>query len=352
MEDTSTSSRDDSTTKAAAVAGYNVLGLSLANNTIKSWVVIVLSSILFFWHSVRRKASRGNNSHTYCPNPNCIRCRRYAEVNANARRRLPWVLKAVNHKSNELERVSQAVRQGPRSSQNNNHDGIFSPVLGQYPTVLLVHGMIAQPLVTSLHPHVKKVFDHDKTLRQRLFAEYIAAQTDQISWLRNDVQEGEWKVLHLLNQGVWQEEHCKKCPILATVIQQLQPHVMDKCLFGNAFVSVLQPGTTIEPHCGPTNVRHRFHYGLQVIPDDEEAAVAAAKLIVMDKQQTWREGHYFVFDDSFTHSVVYPVTNPSCKNQRARVVLIVDLWHPQLSPLERKVITELYPAGVTSTAGG
>ena len=348
MEETSTDSRDedDSTTKAAATAGYNVLELSLANNTIASWAVIVLSSLLLLWHSVRRKASRSNSSHKYCPNPNCIRCRRYAEVNVNARRRLPWVLKAVNHKGNELERVSQAVRQGPLWSQNNDHDGI-SPVLGQYPTVLLVHGLIAQPLVTWLHPHVEAVFGHDKImLRQRLFAEYIAAQTDQISWLQNDVQEGEWKVLHLLNQGVWQKQHCQKCPTLASVIQQLQPHVMDKCLFGNVFVSVLQPGTLIEPHCGPTNVRHRLHYALQV-PDDD---YAAAKLTVMDKQQTWKEGHYFVFNDSFTHSVVYPATNQSSEKQRAsRVVLIVDLWHPQLSQLERKVITELYSAQKAST---
>jgi Aspartyl/Asparaginyl beta-hydroxylase len=265
-------------------------------------------------------------------------------VNVNARRHLPWVLnKAVNHKGNELERVSQAVRQGPLWSQNNDHDRI-SPVLGQYPTVLLMHGLIAhQPLVTWLHPYVEAVFGHDKImLRQCLFTEYIAAQTDQISWLQNDVQEGEWKVLHLLYQGVWQKQHCQKCPTLASVIQQLQPHVMDKCLFGNVFVSVLQPGTMIEPHCGPNNVRHHLHYALQV-PDDD---YAAAKLTVIDKQQTWKEGHYyFVFDDSFTHSVVYPATNQSSEKQGAsRVVLIVDLWHPQCSQLERKVITELYSA--------
>jgi hypothetical protein len=56
MEETSTNSRDedDSTTKAAATAGSysNVLERSLANNTIASWAVIVLSSLLLFWHSV------------------------------------------------------------------------------------------------------------------------------------------------------------------------------------------------------------------------------------------------------------------------------------------------------------
>jgi aspartyl/asparaginyl beta-hydroxylase (cupin superfamily) len=165
---------------------------------------------------------------------------------------------------------------------------------------------------------------------------------DQDTWLENDVQEGEWKVLHLLNQGVWQERNCKKCPSIVSTIERLQPHVVDKCLFGNAFVSVLQPGTVIQPHCGPTNVRHRLHYALQVPNDDEP------KLTVMDTQQTWTDGHRFLFDDSFTHSVAYPArkltTNQCSGKMCARVVLIVDLWHPQLSQLERKVITELYPS--------
>jgi hypothetical protein len=260
-------------------------------------------------------------------------------VNASAKRRLPWILGDLkqdkgNHGlevDHELDRVCDAVRQGS--------DGI-SAASGQYPTVLLVRDLTPQPLVTLLHPYVKKVFGHDDTMRQRLLSEYIAAQTDQDSWLENDVKEGEWKVLHLLNQGIWQEQNCKKCPSFVATIERLQPHVMDKCLFGNAFVSVLQPGTTIEPHCGPTNVRHRLHYALQV-PDDEEP-----KLTVMEMQQTWKEGQFFLFDDSFTHSVVYPqrklATNQCNGKMRARVVLIVDLWHPHLSQLERQVIAELY----------
>jgi hypothetical protein len=274
-------------------------------------------------------------------------------VNNSAKRRLPWVLGDLKQNKgdtitveHETDRVCHAVRHGPfRSSNNDDNDGI-SPASGQYPTILLVRGLTAQPLVSLLHPYVETAFGNDDKLCQRLLAEYIAAQIDQDSWLENDVKEGEWKVLHLLNQGLWQERNCKKCPSIAATIERLQPHIMDKCLFGNAFVSVLQPGTTIEPHCGPTNVRHRLHYALQV-PDGERL-----KLTVMEMQQTWKEGQCFLFDDSFTHSVVDPartLTTNQCNGKICtRVVLIVDLWHPQLSQLERNLITELYSSEIAS----
>ena len=39
---------------------------------------------------------------------------------------------------------------------------------------------------------------------------------------------------------------------------------MSGVIFGNAFVSILDGQSSIEPHCGPTNLRVRCHMGLQV----------------------------------------------------------------------------------------
>ena len=160
----------------------------------------------------------------------------------------------------------------------------------------------------------------------------------------------------------------------------LQNH-MEGCIFGNAFISVLTPGTVIEPHCGPTNVRHRFHCPLQ-LPSTSSSS-SSPVLTITTTKQTWEEGRCFVFDDSLTHSVNYENTNdniqtapglttatttaaaaatamhrssvthqdPDKENamhddgrQHLRVVLIVDLWHPDLSRLERTMIKDLFPA--------
>jgi aspartate beta-hydroxylase len=90
----------------------------------------------------------------------------------------------------------------------------------------------------------------------------------------------------------------------------------------------------IDPHCGPTNVRHRLHFPLAVPSSGPVLTVANDKL-------AWNEGCCFVFDDSLVHSVQYPVDSGT---NSCRVVLIVDLWHPDLTAAEREAIANLYPA--------
>jgi aspartyl/asparaginyl beta-hydroxylase (cupin superfamily) len=126
---------------------------------------------------------------------------------------------------------------------------------------------------------------------------------------------------------------------------------MDGCIFGNVFLSVIQPGTIIEPHCGPTNVRHRLHLTLQTPPSTvkEENVVT---LTVRGETIHWTTGKAFVFDDSLVHSVNYSSDSSTHKQQQQqqqqqrqpRIVLIVDLWHPHLLPDEQTAIRDLYPA--------
>ena len=80
--------------------------------------------------------------------------------------------------------------------------------------------------------------------------EYNSAK-DFCTWTVND---GDWKVLHLMNQGVWKNT----ATFSQNVRELIKPTHADSCLFGNVFFSILQPGSIIEPHCGPTNVRHRL----------------------------------------------------------------------------------------------
>ena len=172
--------------------------------------------------------------------------------------------------------------------------------------------------------------------------------------LDNDVPQGQWQALHLLNQGQWQENVLHLCPQTTRLIQHdllehthvMAPQYNDKnnegvgssgsssgCVFANIFFSVLQPGTVIEPHCGPCNIRHRLHLTLQsggggdgsgsgfgdsTNVDDDDNVVNTNKkkkknftptLFVQgcEPQQPWQQvGKAFVFDDSLVHSVSYP----------------------------------------------
>lgn len=48
----------------------------------------------------------------------------------------------------------------------------------------------------------------------------------------------------------------------------------------------------------------------------------------------WEEGKVFIFDDSFEHEVWHNGTE-------FRLVLIVDVWHPELTMLEKKTLSPI-----------
>ena len=58
------------------------------------------------------------------------------------------------------------------------------------------------------------------------------------------------------------------------------------------------------------------------------------ELRVAEETLEWREGKVFVFDDSFDHEVWH-------EGGEDRLVLIVDLWHPELSERERAVLSPI-----------
>lgn len=82
----------------------------------------------------------------------------------------------------------------------------------------------------------------------------------------------------------------------------------------------MHPGVHVWPHCGPTNCRIRSHLGL-VIPE-------GPRLRVGNETRTWELGKFIVFDDSIEHEVWHD-------GNSLRLVLIVDMWHPELSARQK-----------------
>lgn len=91
--------------------------------------------------------------------------------------------------------------------------------------------------------------------------------------------------------------------------------------FGFVLISKLSPGIRIAPHCGSSNLRFRYHLGLDVPEPDK------VKIRVGNEWRYWQEGKAYGFDDSFNHEVIHD-------GQKDRVVLIVDAWNPDLTQEE------------------
>merc|ERR1712216_125681 len=112
--------------------------------------------------------------------------------------------------------------------------------------------------------------------------------------------------------------------VVALIEQQLPEAA--SMVRGSVKVSILAPGTTIRPHCGPSNTRMRVHLGIH-IPGG--ACICVGDPSVASNSRHWIEGSVVCFDDSFQHEVWHTGTAP-------RVVLIVDVWHPDMDHSSRR----------------
>ncbi|XP_067409811.1 aspartyl/asparaginyl beta-hydroxylase isoform X5 [Emydura macquarii macquarii] len=135
-------------------------------------------------------------------------------------------------------------------------------------------------------------------------------------------EKGDWSQFTLWQQGRKNENACKGVPKTCALLERF-PETTG-CRRGQIKYSVMHPGTHVWPHTGPTNCRLRMHLGL-VIPK-EGCRIRCAK-----ENRTWEEGKVLIFDDSFEHEVWQDA-------DRYRLIFIVDVWHPELTPQQRRTL--------------
>lgn len=145
----------------------------------------------------------------------------------------------------------------------------------------------------------------------------------------------DWTAIHLLKNGEKVEGNARHCPETMSLLKGLpQPQVVGAG--PNAMFSLLAPQTRIPPHVGVSNARLVCHLPL-VVPDGCWFRVGA-------ETRVWRRGEAFVFDDTIEHEAM----NPS---DQLRVVFIFDIWHPDLSEIEREAVRALIEADPSSAGG-
>lgn len=130
---------------------------------------------------------------------------------------------------------------------------------------------------------------------------------------------GDWHVFYLFLHNMDFKQNRALCPQTVAAIEAIGDQ------YDHAFFSALAPQTHIKKHHGPTNKKLRCHLPL-VVPEGQ------SRLRVGDQVIEVQEGKCFLFDDSFEHEA----WNDDPKH--SRIVLIVDVWHPDLSGQEKKFL--------------
>lgn len=146
----------------------------------------------------------------------------------------------------------------------------------------------------------------------------------------------DWTAIHLLQNGSKVEANAGHCPVtLETLAACNQPQIPGTS--PNAMFSLLAPNTAIPPHVGVNNARLVCHLPL-IVPDGCWFRVGA-------ETRYWKPGEALVFDDTIEHEA----NNPS---DELRVVLIFDVWHPDLSATERDAVAALLASENAPGSGG
>ena len=200
----------------------------------------------------------------------------------------------------------------------------------------------------EMFPWLHEVEAATDVLQQELAAVMAAERAELVPYIQYDAylpldqwkalnHNADWTAIHLLRNGERIEANARHCPRAIALLERIpQPHV--RGAGPNGMFSLLAPNTHIPPHVGISNARLVCHLPL-IVP-------AGCWFRVGAETREWKRGEAFVFDDTIEHEAM----NPSGE---LRVVFIFDIWHPDLSDVEREAVTALIEAlGPTSTGGG
>ena len=252
---------------------------------------------------------------------------------------------------------------------------------GQRPSTLLVKHLRAKAWWTGTDgPQVASAI---ASLESRVLAiqKELAALLDlpQCSkkYGQGSVSKGQWLRLPIFEEGVWNRPVSSACPQTVRALSTLGTAGCCRCLLGQAYFSLLSPGTEISPHFGVSNCKLRVQLCLSTGSPGPPAPV----ITVNGASRGYTVGRALVFDDSFLHSVSFPApavpavpamaatpeeekafscaASPSAwaardqqgeegrKGNRKgnrwsgwRAVLLLDIWHPDLPKAARLLVQQ------------
>jgi hypothetical protein len=160
------------------------------------------------------------------------------------------------------------------------------------------------------------------------FQPYVERAPDRPAPANHLLDDPSWGAFYLWKSGELTEDGARHCPAALAALEAAPiPVIAGRSPM--ALFSRLKPGTHIRPHHGLVNTRLICHLPI-IVPDN-------CALRVGNETRAWREGEMLLFDDSIEHEAWN-------RSDRDRVVLLFEVWRPEISAVEREGITRIYEA--------
>lgn len=182
-------------------------------------------------------------------------------------------------------------------------------------------------LLSKLEDNFEAIRDEYMNMHFRQKTEDSTTGSDYIDEHKNFLHTGDWDWMSYVLKGKKQSSFAEKCPITASVLDSTS-RLMTGTPLSFAFFSTMGPGAQIKPHFGPCNLRIRVHFPL-VVPSGDVGMKIGNEIV------RWEAGKPLLFDDSYEHEVWN-------RSSGDRVILLFDLWHPELEESEIASIQEMF----------
>ena len=230
-------------------------------------------------------------------------------------------------------------RSSPRFAQSRRHRARREADLRPAAALLLLSRVAPDPVLSDgSFPWLAEVEAATEAIRDELlavmqepgaFSPYVTGdanrpRSNQQGMLNNPA----WSAFYLWKNGTPVPGNAERCPqtlhALRNAPLSLTPNRSPSILF-----SLLKPGAHIPPHNGLVNTRLICHLPL-IVP-------GRSRFRVGNEVREWVEGRAWVFDDTIEHEA----WNDS---DRTRVILLFDVWRPELTEEERRLVVDLFEA--------
>lgn len=160
------------------------------------------------------------------------------------------------------------------------------------------------------------------------FAPYVHRQPNRPAPNNHLLDSEDWTAFHFWRDGKIVEENAARCPATMEALSHApMPQVAGRS--PNAHWSRLQPGAHIKPHVGMLNTRLICHIPILTAPE--------CTLRVGSETREWVDGVPLVFDDSIEHEA-------RNAGQQERVVLLFEIWRPEIDTADREAIGRIFEA--------
>lgn len=183
----------------------------------------------------------------------------------------------------------------------------------------------------AIRAELQEILTEDSAFTPYVQGEANRPQAGQSGMLNNP----DWSAFYLWKNGEAVAENAARCPktmealadVPITKVAKRSPSIL---------FSLLRPGARIPAHTGFVNTRLICHLPLIVPP--------RCGFRVGNDTREWVEGRAWLFDDTIEHEA----WNLS---DQTRVILLFEIWRPELTENERKSVTSMFEA-VDRQGGG